>query len=156
LSDLDSTKKDAIAIDNAWDGLIATLTEDKALYYNTSSEIVSRSVVLAPSAFQARSDIRLPTNFTHALSIEPGGINAIHFEGPPQELLLQCERFLDLHGNRPSTGASFYPAAGATNVVIPAGGQLSTRFRCDTPGSYKVFYRAIRKGALARAEILID
>jgi len=156
LSDLDDTKRDAIAVDDAWDGVYATLLSDKILYYNPGPNAVTRTIVLAPSAFEGRRDVKTPADFTHTLTLEPNTIDAIYFDTPPQELLLQCEKFTELGRLRPIEGAAFSPGRGATHVLIPVGGQIATRFRCDVPGRYRLFYRAVRRGGQAQAEVLMN
>jgi hypothetical protein len=156
LSDLDSTKRDAISVDDAWDGMYATLLSDKILYYNPGPNTISRTIVLNPSAFEGRRDVATPAVLTHNLTIEPNSIAAIYLGAQPQELLLQCEKFTELGGLRPSTGAEFSPGQGMTHVLIPAGRQIATRFECDAARRYLVFYRVVRRGALAQAEVTID
>jgi hypothetical protein len=156
LSDLDATKRDAIAIDNAWDGVYATLMTDRALYYNAGSEPVTRTLIFAPETFAGRPDVRTPADLTQTLSLEANSIGAIYFTPQPAELLLQCEKFTDLSGLKPSTGADFSPGHGLTHVLVPAGGSISTRFECAAPGAYRVFVRCVRRGAPAQTEILVD
>lgn len=156
LSDLDPSKDDAIAIDNAWDGVYATLFTDKILYYNPGSITLTRTIVLSPTAFATHPDVKMPADFTHHLTLEPNTIEAIEFDTPTQELLLQCEKFTDLGGLRPLSGESFSPGRGQTHVLIPVGGQITTRFQCEVPGRYRIFYRAIRRGGQARAEVLVN
>lgn len=156
LSDLDDTKQDAIPVDDAWDGIYATLLSDKILYYNPRPDAVTRTIVLPPAAFAGRRDLKTPSAFTHTLTLEPNSIGAIYFDAPPQELLLQCEKFTEIGRLRPQEGTAFSPGRGATHVLIPVGGQITTRFQCDVPGRYRVFYRAVRRGGIAQAEALLD
>ncbi len=156
LSDLDASKADAPAIDNAWDGVYATLCTDRALYYNSGAERVLRTIVLSPSALAAVRDVHKPAAYTHELSLEPRSIAAIPFAPTGDELLLQCEKFTQLGGIAAQEGSTFSPGTGATHVLIPAGGSISTRFECPSAGTYRVFYRTSRRGALARAQVLLD
>jgi hypothetical protein len=156
LSDLDATKKDAISVDNAWDGIYATLLSDKILYYNPRDAAVTRSIVLPPAAFSGRTDLVTPAAFNHTVALEPNSIGAIYFEAPPQEMLYQCEGFRSLGSLKPVTGAGFSPGQGPTHVLLPVGGQISTRIQVDMPGRYRVFYRAVRRGAVAPAEVSVD
>ncbi len=156
LTDLDSTKRDAIAEDDAWDGVYATLFTDKILYYNPTGSPITRTIVLSPAAFSDFQAVKQPEDFTHTIKIEPNGISAIYFGSPPQELLLQCEKFTDLGGLKPVAGLAFNPADGQNHVLVPVGGQISTRFECAVAGRYRVVYRALRKGAAAKAEISMD
>ncbi len=156
LSDLDPAKADAPAIDNAWDGVYATLCTDRALYYNGGADRVLRTIVLSPSAFAAVPEIVRPAAYTHELTIEPHSIAAIQFAPTGEEMLLQCEKFTQLAGLAPQEGPSFSPGTGATHVLIPEGGAISTRFECQTAGEYRVFYRTSRRGSLARAQVLLN
>jgi hypothetical protein len=152
LSDLDSSKRDAVAVDNAWDGVYATLFTDKILYYNPNKVAVARTIVLPASVTGGRSEDRN----TYNLSLEPGTITPIFLETPPQDVLLQCESFTRLGALKPVSGGAFSPGRGATHVLVPINGSISTRFQCDTPGRYRVFYRATRRNEAAQAEILVD
>lgn len=156
LSDLDPTKSDAIAVDNAWDGVYATLLADRALYYNDGDSRALRTIVLSPSAFSARRDVVRPRTFAHELTLDPHAIAEIPFASPPTEILLQCERFADLKGLTPLEGPTFSRGSGATHVLVPVGGEIGTRFECTDPGSYRVFYRASRRGSLAAAAVLVN
>lgn len=152
LSDLDSTKRDAVAVDNAWDGVYATLFTDKILYYNPNKTTVARTIVLPASLTGGRSESRN----TYNLSLEPDTITPIFLDAPPQDVLLQCESFTRLGALKPESGGAFSPGRGATHVLIPVNGAISTRFQCDTPGVYRVFYRATRRNEAAQAEILLN
>ncbi len=156
LSDLDNSKRDALAIDDAWDGVYATQFADKALYYNAGAAAVKRTVVLPVEVDLSRSDTRLPRSNTVTITLEPNAIASVFFEGPPQEMLYQCEGFKSLGALKPMTGETYSPGRGATHVLIPAGSQIETRIQCDTPGRYRVFYRAIHRSSPAQAPILID
>jgi hypothetical protein len=156
LSDLDATKRDAPAIDNAWDGACASLCSDRAVYYNPGAERVLRTVVLSPSAFAALRDVQKPAAFTHELTLDPHSIAVIPFQAAPEELLLQCEKFTGLGTLEPLEGPAFYPGEGRTHVLVPVGGAISTRFECSTPGTYRVFYRAVRRGGRARVNLLVN
>jgi hypothetical protein len=156
LSDLDPSKNDAIAVDDAWDGIYATLFPDKILYYNPGPATLTRTIVLSPTAFAAHPLMKRPIDFTHTLMLEPNSIQAIELNTPAQEMLLQCEKFTGLGRLQPLSGDDFSPGRGQTHVLIPVGGQIITRFQCEVPGRYRVFYRALRRGRQARAEILID
>lgn len=156
LSDLDPSKNDAIAVDNAWDGVYATLFTDRVLYYNSGPATLNRTIILSPTALAAHPDVKMPADFTHNLTLEPNTIQAIEFDTPPQELLLQCEKFTELGTLQPLTGETFSPGRGQTHVLIPVGGQITTRFQCEVPGRYRVFYRAVRRGKHARAELFVN
>lgn len=164
LSELDRSKRDALAVDDAWDGCYATLFTDKVLYYNPTSRPLTRTVNLPPAVIeQARKDkipLTVPMSPTYNLTVEPNGIAALPFQTPPQELLLQCEKFTALGTLKASTGTAYSPGTppeqGTTHVLIPAGGQIATRFQCDVPGRYQVYYRATRRGVPAAADLLFD
>ena len=156
LSDLDAKKQDAIVIDDAWDGVYASLCTDKAIYYNPGPNRALRTIVLSPSAFAGRADIGKPTSLTHELTLEPASISVIPFGRTPQELLLQCEKFTSLGELKPQDGAGFSPGEGDTHVLVPVNGQISTRFECPAQGRYRVFYRAWRRNALCPANVTVN
>lgn len=156
LSELDATKQDAIPVDDSWDGIYATLQSDRALYYNPGAEAVTRTVTLPAEVFAGHPEVHAPADSTFTLTLEPHSISAISFTPAPTELLLQCEKFTDLGGLKPSTGAGFSPGQGLTHVLIPVGGSISTRFECDAAGAYRVYVRGVRRGAPAQADVLID
>ncbi len=151
LSELDPSKRDALAVDDAWDGVYATLFTDRALFYNPGTEPVTKTVNLATGGRPGA-----PAAEGTTLQIEPNGISAALFSEPPPELWLQCEKFVDLGGLKPIPGVSFSPGAGDTHVLIPVGKQISTRFNVDVPGRYRVLYRAVRRGMREGAEVALD
>jgi hypothetical protein len=152
LSDLDSTKRDALPVDDAWDGVYATQFANKVLYFNPGTATVKRTANLPASLDAARTGGASAVN----IEIEPNAIVPVYLDTPPQEMLYQCEGFKTLGSLKPLTGASFSPGRGVTHVLIPAGAQIETRIQVDTPGRYRVFYRAIRRGGQAQAEVLLD
>jgi hypothetical protein len=56
----------------------------------------------------------------------------------------------------PLDGPTFSPATGTTHVLIPERGEIGTRFVCDVAGTYRVFYRATRRGAMSAAQVLVN
>lgn len=157
LSELDRTKRDALAVDDQWDGVYATLLTDKVIYFNPTKVAMNRTISLPAAAVAAQPDMRVRPAFTSFnVNVEVGGIAVLPFEPAPVEMLYQCEAFRTLNGLQPAASADFHPGQGATHVLIPSGKEISTRIRIDAPGSYSVFYRAIRGGSLARAEVLLD
>lgn len=156
LTDLDPALADAIAIDNAWDGVYGTLCTDRAVYYNPGKAQRFRTVVLSPSAFDAHREVIRPSSFTHELTFAPESITVKPFGSVPEELLLQCEKFTDLESHNPLEGGPFSPGTGPTHVLVPEGGTIMTRFECPTAGRYRVFYRTTRRNALCEAELLVN
>src|SRR5262249_23283127 len=116
----------------------------------------SRTIVLSPTAFSEYRDVKQPEDLTHTIRVDPSGIGAIYFGASPQELLLQCEKFTNLGSLKPLTGATFNPAGAENHILIPAGGQISTRFECGVADRYQVLYRTVRRGMPANAEITLD
>jgi len=156
LSDLDSTKRDALPVDDAWDGIFATQFANKILYYNPGSATVKRTVNIPSSADAVRADSRTAPETAVNVEVEPNAIAAVNLDSAPQEMLYQCEGFKGLGVLKPLTGSSFSPGRGVTQVLIPAGGQIETRIQVDTPARYRVYYRAIRRGGQALADVLVD
>lgn len=155
LSDLDPSKTDAIAVDNAWDGMYATLLSDKVLYYNSTNQPAIRTIVLSPSAFGSATGLATPASYTHELTVEPHALAAISFS-PATELVLQCEKFTGLGGLEPAAGSAYSPGSGDTHVLVPSGKRISTRFQCQRADTYTVYYRCTRRGGPATARIAID
>lgn len=156
LSDLDSTKRDALAMDDAWDGIYATQFGNKALYYNPTATAVKRTVTLPATVDLSRTDSAPTAPGPVTLDLPPNSITPLYFDAPPEEMLFQCEGFKDLGALKPLTGSTYSPGRGSTHVLIPPGGQIDTRIQIDRSGRYRVFYRAFRHGAQAQAEVLVD
>ncbi|MCX6358519.1 MAG: hypothetical protein NT029_01830 [Armatimonadetes bacterium] len=156
LSDLAPGARDAIAVDDAWDGVYATLMADKVLYYNPGPRDVPRTVILSPASLTAWPEVLAPTENTHQLTLAADSIVALNLTQPLPEMLLECEGFLDLGSLKPAEGAAFSPGQGPSHVLVPRGGSASTRFRCDADGSYRVHVRAVRRGLPADAVVLMD
>ncbi|MGC8668251.1 MAG: hypothetical protein ACP5VE_09075 [Chthonomonadales bacterium] len=156
LSDLDPTKHDALPVDDAWDGVYGTLLSTGMLYYNPTMQTVTRNIVLPPAAFEGYPDVEKPDRFNFTVTLDPQSITFVPFKAPVQELLLQCEKFTQLGNLHPETGREFSPPDAPNAVHIPAGAEVGTRFQCEVPGRYAVFYRVLHRGILARAEVSVD
>jgi hypothetical protein len=154
--ELDPGLKSAIPVDDNWDGVYATLFFDRVLYYNSSSEPSKRSVTFTPRMFEGRRDVQEPAEMTQTLTVEPRSIGVLWLAPPEPEVLLQCEKFLELGGSSVQSGGAFYPGTGPSHVLLKPGAEISTRFQVDSAGRYRVFYRAVRRGAPASAEVLVD
>src|SRR5579884_3901355 len=157
LSEIDPGRKDALPVDNAMDGVYATLFTDKVLYYNPKDVPVTKTVTIPPEAFAAWADqVVTPEENTWKLTLEPHSIGAITFTPPPQELLFECEKFLQLGGHRPLSASDCSPGKGATCVRLSRGEAISTQIRIETPGRYTVFTRCVQGSKPEPVEILID
>ncbi len=156
LSDLDPALHDAIPVDDAWDGIYGTLLTRGILYYNPTMQTVARNIVLPPAAFRNYPQVVRPSRFNFTVTIDPQSITFVPFDAPVQELLLQCEKFTELGSLRAEEGREFNPPDAPNYVHIPAGGAIGTRFQCEVPGRYVVFYRTLHRGRSARAEVRID
>jgi hypothetical protein len=118
---------------------------------------VTKTVTIPAEAFAVWADeVVTPEETTWKLTLEPHSIGAIYFTPPPQELLFECEKFLQLGRHRPSTGSDCSPGKGATCVRLMAGDSISTQFRIETPGHYTVFTRCVRGNKPEPVDILID
>lgn len=159
LSDLDGAKRDALAVDDAWDGVYATQFANRVLYYNPGTTTVKRTITLPSTVDLSRPDARTSPPAPAgpvALDMEPNSITPLYLDTPPQEMLYQCEGFKGLGALKPVTGPAYSPGKGLTHVLIPSTGRIETRIQVDSPGRYRVFYRAIRRGAQAHAVVLVD
>ncbi|HSV72215.1 MAG TPA: beta-galactosidase [Chthonomonadales bacterium] len=146
LADLDTGRRNALAVDDAWDGVYASLQSSRVLLYNAGERDVTRAVRI-PSEGGER---------TVTVTINAGSVVEVPLGPPTVEMLFQCERFTSLRGARPQSGASHSPGRGTTHVLIPSGGSIETRFNVETPGVYTVFYRSVRRGARAVAEVSVN
>lgn len=156
LSDLDPTKHDALPVDDAWDGVYGTLLTRGILYYNPTMQTVTRNIVLPQEVFRYYPEVVKPSRFNFTVMLDPHSITFVPFDAPVQELLLQCEKFTELGRLRPEMGREFSPPDVPDYVRIPAGAAVGTRFQCEVPGRYTVFYRALHKGVPAPLEVLVD
>ncbi len=151
MSELDNSKRDAPALDIAWDGVYTSVSSDRILYYNAGPGIKELKGPLPAALFKEG-----PAVSASPLTIAVGGIGSVPLVPPPIELLLQCEKFTQPGPLRPQNGGSFSPGGGPTHMLIPVGGSITTRFQCDASGRYRVFYRAERRGGRAGAEIEVE
>ena len=158
LSRLDPTKRDAIPVNNHWNGVYATLFTDKALYYNPTDKPVTVSFSLTPQLIgEWENTITIPTQPIQPITIQPNGIGAIYFTPPPQELLFQCEKFTDLGGASTVSDPGCNPGTGVTAVQLDADHRtISTRFMVNTPGAYTIFVRTKPDIAAQSLTVLFD
>jgi hypothetical protein len=157
LSAIDPTRRNALAIDDSADGVYATLFTDKILYYNPKDTPVTKKVTIPAADFEAWKDtVVTPTETTWTLELKPHSIGAIYFATPPQELLFECEQFLDLGNLKPRVSPDCSPGEGPSCVIIPKGGAISTRIKVDYAGRYNLFARCTRNGKLEPVDVLLD
>lgn len=157
LSSFETGRRNALPIDNAGDGVYATLFTDKILLYNSRDTSVQKTIALPPEAFAAwRGEVAAPAESTWKLSLEPHSITMIPFTLQPQELLFECEKFLESSGAKPLVDSACSPGKGVTCVRLTKGVSLSTRFVVDSPGSYALYVRTVRNGKLEPVDALID
>ncbi len=157
LSAIETGRKDALPIDNSFDGVYSTLFSDHILYYNSKESAVTKTLKIAPEMFAAwQGIVKTPEFDSWTVVIPPHGIEAIWFDKQPQELLFECEEFRQLNGFKPSKMADCSPGAGLTGVTIAKGGSISTKFVIETAGQYSIFSHCLRNSRLEIADILID
>lgn len=157
LNSIEPGRRAALPIDNAFDSVYATLFTDKILFYNATDKEVTKAVTIPAEAWAGwRGEVTVPTETTWKMTLEPHGIGAIYFAPPPQELLFECEKFLELNGLTVVADARCSPGKGNSAVRLTGGNSLTTRFAIDLPGNYALYVRAIRNGIAEPVEILLD
>ncbi len=161
LSDIDSTsgRRDALPIDNANDGIYATLFTDKILYYNPRDTRIVKKVSISAKAFDAwKEEVAVPVEHSWTLTLEPHSIQAIYLTPDTQELLFECEKFTDLGTAKPESNPNCSPGTGATCVPLVKGGQIGTRFVIDpdAAGKYTLFTRCLLNNKAQAVDVLID
>ena len=157
LSDIDPGRRNALPIDNAMDGVYATLFTDKILYYNPKDTPVTKTVTIPAEAFAAWADeVATPSETSWKLTLEPHSIGAIYFTPPPQELLFECEKFTQLGSLRPLSAPDCSPGKGATCVRLSRGAGIATQFQIDVPGRYTLFTRCVRNSKPVPVDVLVD
>jgi Glycosyl hydrolase family 14 len=161
LSEIDPTsaRRDAIPVDNASDGIYATLFTNRILYYNPRDVRVTRKISIPEKVFEAwKDEIEVPSEHQWTITLEPHSIGAINFAPEPQEMLFECEKFTDLDGNKPLANPLCSPGIGLSAVTIPKGGQIGTRFLLDATngGKYSIFVRCLNGKRVSSVEVLVD
>lgn len=157
LSAFEAGRRDALSIDNVSDGVYATLFTDKILLYNSRDTVVMKSVSIPGESFSTwAGEVVMPTESSWKVTLDPHSIAAIYFSPQPQELLFECEKFLELGNLKPLTDTACSPGKGPSCVRVAQGTAISTRFAVETPGNYALYVRAVRNRALEPVDILID
>jgi len=159
LSEIDpmSDRRDALPIDDAADGVYATLFTDKILYYNPLDTKVTKKVTLPAKTLAAwKGEVAIPKENSWTLSLEPHSIKALYLKPEPQELPFDCEEFLDLGGAKTLADPNCRPGSGPSCVVLPKGAAISTRFLVEIPGRYILYTRCVRGTRPEPVDILID
>ena len=157
LSDIEPERRDALPIDNAQDGVYATLFTDRILYYNARDTAITKTVSIPTELWAAwKGEVAIPAETNWKLTLPPHGIGAIYLAPPPQELLFECENFTELGSLTPRPDARCSPGTGTTCVHVPAGSSLATRIRIETAGQFTLYVRAVRNGSPEPVDILLD
>jgi hypothetical protein len=157
LSAIDPARRDALPIDDAADGVYATLFPDRILYYNSLDTPVSKRVSIPATAFAAwKSEVTTPEETTWTLEMKPHSIEMIPLTPSPQELLYECESFTELGGLKPMASPDYSPGDGPSCVRVPGGAAIGTRFRITVAGPYNVFVRCLHNSAVEPVDLLID
>lgn len=157
LSDIEEGRTDALPVDTALDGVYATLFTDQILFYNSRDRAVTKTVRFDADQIRPwKSRIAFPRETSWTVTVPPHGIEAIRFGQPSDELLFECEEFLQLNGLKPFNGPECSPGVGKTCVTLPRGSEISTAIQIETPGSYAVYVRCTHAGRLESPEMLVD
>ncbi len=161
LSEIDPTsvRRDALPVDDANDGIYATLFTDRILYYNPKDVRLTRKISIPDKLLDAwKDEIVVPQEHSWTVTLEPHSMQAIFFAPDPQELLFECEKFTELEGSKPAANPLCSPGNGLSCVSIPKGGQIGTRFILDTTagGKYSIFVRCLNGKKVVPIDVLID
>lgn len=157
LSAIDPGRRDALPIDNQMDGVYATLFADRVLYYNPKDTPVTKTVSIPPETFAAwKDEVVTPADTNWRVTIEPHSIAAVYFKPPPQEVLLECERFGSLGGMHTASYADCSPGEGVTCVRMLAGSTISTAARIEVPARYSIYTRCVRSGRPVAVHVYVD
>ncbi len=157
LSMIEPGRRDAMPIDDAFDGVYATLFTDKILYYNPKDTAVTKIITVPAEVFeQWRGEVAIPSDTTWKLTIEPHGIGAVNFTRPPQELLFECEKFTDVGLLKPSISTDCSPGKGVSCVRLLRGAAIATRFTVEIPGRYNLFTRCLHNSKLETVDVFLD
>lgn len=157
LSTIEAGRRDALPADNVFDNVYATLFTDKVLFYNATDKEITKTVNLPPELFAAwRGEVAIPMETSWKVTLEPHSIGAISFNPPAQELLFECEKFLELNNMPMVANARCSPGRGNSAVRLVKEGAITTRFAIELPGNYALYVRAIRNGKAEPIDILLD
>jgi hypothetical protein len=157
LSDIEPGRTDALPIDDALDGLYATLFTDQILYYNSRDKAVTKTIHLDADKLEAwKGQIVMPKETSWTITVPAHGIEAVRFTPASDELVFECEEFLDLNGLKPIAAPDASPGAGKTCVVLPKGAAIATTVQIDAPGTYAIYSRCTRGGRPEIPDILVD
>ncbi|GIV14647.1 MAG: hypothetical protein KatS3mg022_0082 [Armatimonadota bacterium] len=156
LSDLFPTHHSAPPVDNVADGVFTTLLTDRILFYNSTEQPVTRELRFTREMFAAYPQVQNPPASPVHVQVPPKGIVALPFSEQPKELLLQCEGFTDLRGQKKRALPYCSPGTGDTCVQISAGKSIRTRFPIEVPGKYVFFVRCVAEGNLVAPRVVLD
>ncbi len=144
LSELDPARANAPRVDDRRDGVYTSLAGDKAVFYNST-------------ASQMKMDVALPgQTVARSITVEPGLVTVVPTTDTALDLLLQCEKFVDLGSSQPINRADCSPGAGTTGQMVDDGQSIATRFEIEQPGSYVLYVRALRGQDLILPKITLD
>lgn len=157
LSEIEAGRTDALSIDDSLDGVYTTLFTDHILFYNARDRAVTKTLKLDADKLEAwKGQITMPKENSWTVTVPPHGIEAIRFAAPAEELVFECEEFLQLNNLKPLVAPECSPGTGKSCVVLPKGTEISTTVQIDTPGAYAVYTRCTRGGKPEPPQILVD
>jgi hypothetical protein len=156
LSELSPSHRNAPLIDDVADGVYTVLLTDRVLFYNSTEQPVTRELRLPREMFGATSQMQNLPATPVRVQIPARGIAVVPFGEQPRELLLQCEGFTDLRGQKRRAQPNCSPGVGETCVWLPAGKSIRTRFPLEVPGRYTLFVRCIAERGLVAPRVIVD
>ncbi|MCS6829715.1 MAG: family 14 glycosylhydrolase [bacterium] len=156
LSELSPAHRNAPLVDDQADGVFTSLLTDRILFYNSTAQPVTRELRLTREMFSAYPQVQNPPAGTVRVQVPARGMAVVPFSEQPKELLLQCEGFTDLRGQKKRALSHCSPGAGDTCVQLSAGKSIRTRFPVDAPGRYTLFVRCIVESSLVVPRVVLD
>jgi hypothetical protein len=156
LSDLLPSARNAPPVDDVADGILTALLTDRILFFNTTDQPVTRTLRFTRETLAAYPQVQPPPAGDVRVQIPPGGMAVVPFTELPRELLLQCEGFTDLRGQKKRAQPDCSPGTGETCVRLPAGSSIRTRFPIEREGRYSLFVRCVAEGKLVAPRVVLN
>jgi len=144
LSDVDSKRADAPLIDDRRDGVYTSLMSDKLVFFN-STGVRQRMSIMLPGQSKPSS-----------VTVEPRSVAAAPVGTSAADLLLQCEKFVEVEDSKGISRADCSPGSGITAQVVAGNVAISTRVEIEQPGEYALFVRVLRGEDLVTPKVSID
>ena len=143
---------DAPNIDGVEDRVESSLFTDRVVMYNRGSKDISRTLALSGLKKlgviddEIGGDVQIPSD----------GMNAVSVNARPIELMLGCEQFINMQGNKPEMLQGCLPDGAANCVMLKDTAKITTRFPISETADYRIYVRALRNGEPASIDAKVD